>query len=260
MKKQIILLLLILPMSLVAQKDYSEYLDSTLVNLKKGNCDAAQKFYNVYKELAGETKPSIEVLIEDCKKEKQQKEENHKSKFSIMDNSYCNANKNRYVAWGIAGAGYPWKLITSIEFRGGGVVGVGLYGDIGMDFTNIEYKTYSVYGDTYRTQTLKTSFRYAGGIRFFPYRGLFIDCGYGTISKSSISLTDVYYSSDATAKKAVQSSHGLIFHAGYNLVTDLSYGVGFFMGISGGASYDVINKEFAPSINLKLGIAWGWEK
>lgn len=253
MKKQIILLLLILPMSLVAQTDYSEYLDSTLVNLKKGNCDAAQKFYNVYKELAGDSKPSIEVLIEDCKKEKQQKEEKHKSKSSMMDNSYCYANKNRYVAWGIAGAGYPWKLITSIEFRGGGVVGVGLYGDIGMDFTNIEYYR------PYQAQTLKTSFRYAGGIRFFPYRGLFIDLGYGTISKPSISLTGGYYSEDG-AKKAVTSSHGLLFHAGYNLVTDLSYGVGFFMGISGGTSYDVINKEFAPSINLKLGIAWGWEK
>ncbi len=258
--KRIILLfgVLIIMTAVPAQTNYTDYLDKALKEIELGNCDAAQKYYNVYKELADETKQSVEVLIEDCKKEKQKSEENHKSKFNLLDNSYCHANKNRYVAWGIAGAGYPWKLITSIEFRGGNVIGVGLYGDIGMDFTNLDYAV-RTYDGFYRTQTLKTSFRYAGGLRFFPYRGLFVDFGYGTIATSSITL-DGYYLEDSSAKKAVKSSHGLLFHAGYNLVTDLSAGVGFFLGVSGGTSYDVINKEFAPSVNLKLGIAWGWEK
>jgi len=50
-----------------AQTDYSEYLNKVMEKLEAGDCDAAQKFYNVYKELSGETKSSVEVLIEDCK-------------------------------------------------------------------------------------------------------------------------------------------------------------------------------------------------
>lgn len=264
--KQIILFLSVFCVTVYvsAQRDYSEYLDTVMVKLKAGDCNAAQKFYNVYKDLTGNTKSSIEVLIEDCIKEKEKKEEKPKSKIDLTNNSYCDANKNRYVAWGIAGAGYPWKLITSIEFRGGNVIGVGLYGDIGMDFTNIEYKRYYYDGSQYGLSsetTLKTSFRYAGGIKFYPYRGLFIDCGYGTIAQALISLTDGNYN-ESSAKKAVKSSHGILFHAGYNLVTDLdlSSSVGFFFGVSGGGSYDVVSKVLAPSVYLKLGIAWGWEK
>lgn len=248
----------------VAQSDYSNYLDDSMKELGKGNCEGAQKLYNVYQELSGQSKPSVQTLIDDCLAEKQKKE-GKKSKIDLMDNSYCRANKNRYVAWNIAGAGYPWNLVTGIEFRGGGIVGVGLYGDIGMDFTAITVN----YTDTdVRAHTTKTTFRYAGGIKFYPYKGLFLDCGYGTISQPSAKVLSYKYYGDhlsadeatAVREKVENSSHGLLFHAGYNLVTNLSDGAGFFLGVSGGASYDVINKVFAPSVNLKIGVAWGWHK
>lgn len=241
----------------VAQSDYSNYLDDSMKELGKGNCEGAQKLYNVYKELSGQSKPSVQTLIDDCLTEKQKKGEGKKSKIDLMDNSYCRANKNRYVAWNIAGAGYPWNLVTGIEFRGGGIVGVGLYGDIGMDFTTIDY--FDNYGDN--VSTVKTAFRYAGGIKFYPYRGLFLDCGYGSIAQAKVTLKHyTFYSTPKAAREAVLNSHGLLFHAGYNLVTNLSDGAGFFLGISGGASYDVIYKVFAPSVNLKIGVAWGWHK
>ena len=53
-----------------AQTDYTDYLDKALKELETGDCDAAQKFYNVYTELSGKTVTSVEVLLADCGKEK----------------------------------------------------------------------------------------------------------------------------------------------------------------------------------------------
>lgn len=68
--KRIVLLFSILSIavSVSAQTNYSEYLDKALKELEDGNCDAAQKFYNVYKELVGKTITSVEVLLADCGK------------------------------------------------------------------------------------------------------------------------------------------------------------------------------------------------
>lgn len=55
-------------LSVSAQSDdYQKYLDKALSNLENGNCDAAKKMYDVYKELTGKTVSSVEVLIQDCK-------------------------------------------------------------------------------------------------------------------------------------------------------------------------------------------------
>lgn len=169
--------------------------------------------------------------------------------------------KNSYIAWGMAGAGYPWNLVTSIEYRGGGIVGWGLYGDIGMDFTHIEY-SFNDGSTTERAKTVKTAFRYAAGAKFYPYKGLFVDFGYGSIAKPSVSKVSVpYYGAyevkkrNSAARKAVENSHGILVHAGYNLALQNTQ-PGFFLGISGGISYDVINKVIAPSVNLKIGLAF----
>ena len=70
--KRIVLLfsILILVACVVAQTDYSDYLDKALKELEAGDCDAAQKFYNVYTELSGKKVTSVEVLLSDCGKEK----------------------------------------------------------------------------------------------------------------------------------------------------------------------------------------------
>ena len=51
-----------------AQSDYSNYLDESLSEISKGNCEGAQKLYNVYKEMSGSEKPSVQILIDDCNK------------------------------------------------------------------------------------------------------------------------------------------------------------------------------------------------
>ncbi|MCR4665223.1 MAG: hypothetical protein K5660_07645 [Paludibacteraceae bacterium] len=49
-----------------AQYDYSSYLHKAMEKLEQGDCQAAQKFYDVYKELSGQSVSSLEVLIADC--------------------------------------------------------------------------------------------------------------------------------------------------------------------------------------------------
>lgn len=68
MKRYFFLLLMFVTSLAWAQSDYSSYLNDALEMLKSGNCESAQKFYNVYKELSGDEKPSVQILIDDCQK------------------------------------------------------------------------------------------------------------------------------------------------------------------------------------------------
>lgn len=210
--------------------------------------------------------------------------------FTKCDNNSRNGNK--YIAWNIVGAGYPWNLVSGLEFRYGKKVGFGAYLDLGLDFTHVKiaqcesirqdpssnsYVPYNVYENR---STARIAFHYSGGLKFYFYKGLFLDIGYGTISQpvgqtycvNNGGWTFVYLPDDldmneyktstefdkSIAKKLVQGNgHGLLFHAGYNLVTNLEGGTGFFFGVSAGASYDVVNKVIEPSFMLKLGVAWG---
>lgn len=68
MKKQIILvaLLVLLAFNLKAQVPDPTYLNKALQQLESKNCDAAQMYYNAYKELTGDSKPSVQALIDEC--------------------------------------------------------------------------------------------------------------------------------------------------------------------------------------------------
>lgn len=46
--------------------DYSTYLDKAREKIEAGDCEAAQKLYNVYKELTGKNNIGIETGIEEC--------------------------------------------------------------------------------------------------------------------------------------------------------------------------------------------------
>lgn len=183
---------------------------------------------------------------------------------------------NCYIAYNIAGTGYPWNLFSGIEFRYGKTLGVGGYLDLGMDFTHIKaVYVANKYDDERDCINNLTSvyFRYAVGVKFYAYKGLFVDFGYGSIAKPFATIEhhlgryDDYplHVTLSTADKdkicsQVTNSSGLLFHAGYNLVTKLDNGCGFFLGLSAGASYDIFSKETAPQFNLKIGVAWSVKK
>lgn len=293
--------LLFVSLCIVAQTDddYLWYLNKAKEQLSKGECEKAERNYRHYKELAHDSLPQLHRQIQEClrvqsqasqkidtqivfvpvqvstsepkvdSKEEPKKENKFKDFLKDRDNPYCKAKRNRYIAWSIAGAGYPWNVVTGIELRGGGVLGLGGYADIGMDFSPITCAVH--YVDVYHNITgepffedriINTSFRYIGGVRLF-YKGIFISVSYGSVAKVKANVSLEYdgdysrnYAKDA--RKIVQNGHGPQVHVGYNLVTPSANG--FFLGISGGLAYDVVNKVVAPSVNLKLGMSFEWKK
>lgn len=80
-KTLILALLAIVSFNLNAQDEYSNYLNKAFEKLEEGDCKAAQKFYNVYKELSEKSVVSFEVLLEECVGEK---------KYSVGDNMIVN--------------------------------------------------------------------------------------------------------------------------------------------------------------------------
>ncbi len=132
-------------------------------------------------------------------------------------------------------------------------MGLGGYADIGVDFSSInDYDNYHRYID-------KVTFHWDGGFRFY-YKGLFLSFGYGTIGRNgdvevSSSLEESF--NDDAIKKKLRVGNGPNFNVGYNLVTSEW---GFFLGISGGFAYDIVNKVVVPAFNLKLGMSFEWKK
>ena len=75
--------------SISAQSDYSHYLNRAMEKLEAGECESARKFYNVYKELTGDTKQSVELLISECGNRTSER------KYSINDKIMINGNMYR---------------------------------------------------------------------------------------------------------------------------------------------------------------------
>ena len=71
MKAKFIIILAAVMSALLGQaqtSDYASYIDQAWTCLDNGNCDAAQRNYNVYKTLSGSTNYNLERAIIDCRK------------------------------------------------------------------------------------------------------------------------------------------------------------------------------------------------
>lgn len=92
-----------------AQSDYSNYLNKALEKLEAGDCEAAQNFYNVYKELSGKSASSVEVLLKDCNREK-----NYSvgDKIMVGDSTYTVAYIRDGGKHGLAILNRGWQSIT----------------------------------------------------------------------------------------------------------------------------------------------------
>lgn len=275
-------------------EDYISKANAAYIN---GDYGTAEQYYIRLKEL-NPKHPGIREAIDKCEKrisgakdvagtvESSSKQsakpasarKNYLKSFSniFKDYSYINSGKNEFTAWNV-GIGYPWNIVTGFEYRGGGVIGYGLYGDIGIDFTRITYEEYSghyVWKGGTDTELIKDSrafdhilkkdFRWAGGLKLYPYKGFFIDFGYGTIASTSARVekkvigTPYAFADDHKEEifEQISVGHGWLFHVGCISVSNLSHGGGGFFSVSGGFAYDVVNEETVPSINIKFGYAW----
>lgn len=262
-------------------KSCEEFLTTANKAYIEGDLQTAEQFYLKLKEL-NPKHPDIQEMIDKCRNTKDiqedsasvqsvaptisDKEQKTRDKLSLksfksflFDNEYCNKKQNRYIAWSVVGTGYPWNLVTGIENRFGGIMGLGLYGDIGMDFTRItvndDYDNYA--------HCIKTTFRYSLGLKIYLYKGLFLDFGTSSISTPADVDVDFFVGSSLESdekekvRKMVSVGRGPHFNIGYNYVGDLSHGDAYFLGVNFGFSHDVVNKKTIPSFNLKMGVAWG---
>lgn len=277
--KRILCVICMLLLLVGASAQADRYLNLAKQELDNSNCEAAQTFYDTYKRLSHDSVPDLERRIKDCfnppkgaahkpkgeKKQVKQKKEGEVSNIlKDRDNAYCKSGRNRYIAWTIVGAGYPWNVTMGVELRAGGILGIGGYADIGVDISRYQFK-YVISQDNDIISNKKVNvhprFGYAGGVKLY-YKGFFLSLGYGSISRvrpvslEYDSVDDYWEHSDDDLSKIIKG-HGVHINVGYNLCTSAN---GFFLGISGGIAYDVVNKLVVPCFNLKLGMTFDWKK
>lgn len=207
------------------------------------------------------------------KQEKAQQREDRKDnrKDKWEDSDFIWDGKNNYMSWGIINTGYPLKLATNFSGRHGGIIGIGYYANVGAEWGKVSmYKDYNSdnEGPIYHDDITLTHFYYEAGIKLFPYKGLFLSCGYGSIGceKNAQFIYDPQdyggglHSSDkaedACKKNRKQwQKTGLILAVGYDLIfaDDLSA----FISLSAGVSYDIKNKEWLiPSLGFTFGVGF----
>ena len=108
MKRKILFLAFVI-MAMIpvcAQTDYSQYINKTMTKLEEGDCTSATKYYNVYKELSGKSVSSIEVLINECGKEKRYTVGEN---ITVGDKSYIVAYTRDGGQHGLAVFNTGWK-------------------------------------------------------------------------------------------------------------------------------------------------------
>lgn len=215
-----------------------------------------------------EARRARESERKDRKYERQESRNGRRKRLN--DNDYVDNERNKYVAWGIVGASYPWNVNSSIEFRCGNTVGFGLYGELGVGVSKLDIKALHHPDSEIRLQQDKLQnkifgfFSYSAGIKFFPYRGLFIGCGYGSYLKYPLKIEcpdentgeqNIDYCKDAMRNP----NSGVQCLLGYDFVNKMKYNSSFYLGVKGGIIYDINNKLIVPLVGLKLGIAFSYK-
>lgn len=116
MKRIILLFSILTSMVYVSAQteDYSKYLNNALEKLESGDCEAAQKYYNVYKELAGNSVTSVEVLLAECGKEKTYKVGDY---IQVGDEKYQVAYVRDEGKHGLAVLDKGWSRISIEEIE-----------------------------------------------------------------------------------------------------------------------------------------------
>ena len=111
-KKLLFAVMALMTLGVSAQTDYSKYLDKVMEKLEEKDCDAAQKLYNVYKDLSGKSASSIEVMITDCQKGPYKDSYNVGDKMKIDGSVYVVAYTRDNGKHGYAVLDQGWKEMT----------------------------------------------------------------------------------------------------------------------------------------------------
>lgn len=163
------------------------------------------------------------------------------------ESSFFRKKHNSYLAWGWISVGYPASIGSSFAGRHGGVVGVGYFLELGLDFVVSDSNAKS-------RQDGVAFLHYMVGIKFLPYKDFFLSAGYGTLGGKFLKGFNDNEGNWGLA--GLRQSRGLAFTAGYDVITDAD-GAGFFLSLGAGAGYDLVMKRWMPLFNVKMGMAFG---
>jgi hypothetical protein len=154
-------------------------------------------------------------------------------------NKKNDTNHANYLACGIFNIGYPWNMGSSFIGRHGGIIGVGYYLSLGMEIMDIE----------------ASPVHYSAGLKFFPYKNIFISGSYGTLGCKHV---NIFNDSDGRwGTKGIRQGKGFSLMAGYDVLIHNVGNRGAIISCAAGMSYDTFLEEWNPVIAIKFGIEWG---
>jgi hypothetical protein len=147
--------------------------------------------------------------------------------------------RDKYVGLHLLDISYPFSLSFVISGRHGGKIGFGYEASLGWSYE---------FNHGFATMT------YAGKIRFYCYKNMFIQTGFGALGiHLSNKIEEVDYSSPYYHDAALAYCHiqyGIPIQVGCDFVGRRS----FYSSFRGGCAYDIVDKSFIPSFNIGIGV------
>jgi len=176
-------------------------------------------------------------------------------------------HRNNYVNWGILDvSAYPFHFGTSVYGRGGNTIGIGGEISIGLALLTVENngRDNDFIDDvkiTYGTLT------YSGKVRFYYYKNLFIQSGFGALGLVDIKPTMDYEKLYYIEKGGAYIKYGIPVQLGYdwiwgeNELRKGGYGTsGGSISLRAGIGYDVNLKDIVPQVEISIGYKFGYKK
>ncbi len=139
------------------------------------------------------------------------------------------SNWTNHINWSGIGLAYPIKLHTGINSRFGTNVGFGFYATIGIGWLWSKDPYYDYFLEPYDIY-----FHYEAGAKFYPYKGAFLSCGYGTIGNTT---------------KYLDLAQGMLLKAGWDFNVLDGY---MSFSVNGGVGYDIASKTWSPVFSMSV--------
>jgi hypothetical protein len=181
----------------------------------------------------------------------------NKEKQKMQSDNFFLKKRDKYIAIHLLDVSYPFSLGVGFSGRHGGKVGFG-------------YEVLVGWGTNFTLATLS----YSGKLRFYCYKNLFIQSGFGTLGiktlDSKISgLVDDYNNNDYDNYYNYQNHNKEIYETAVNYTkahSYIMYGIpiqvgydfitngGFYASVRGGCGYDIVGKTVVPLFNVAIGV------
>jgi len=161
--------------------------------------------------------------------------------------------KGDYITINALSLGLPFWFGHGMSGRYGGVVGVGGYANIGYYSWPMGWTVESVSG----SKRSGTDPHYSVGLKFFPYKKIFLSAGYGTVISEKVGP---FNDSDGRWSTGGQRlGKGVILMTGVDIFKNFvsNNDFGGYLSIEAGMSYDLFMEKWLPAFCINFGFIIG---